>query len=75
MEIAVKDQGPGISPADLDKLFGSFQKLSARPTGGEKSTGLGLSIAKKIADAHGGNILVNSELGKGSKFTLILPLP
>ena len=72
--ISVKDEGPGISKEDQVKLFNEFQKLTARPTAGEKSTGLGLAIVKKIIDAHKGNISVDSELGKGSTFYFTLPL-
>jgi signal transduction histidine kinase len=72
--ISVKDEGPGISPEDQVKLFGEFQKLSARPTGGEKSTGLGLSIVKKIVEAHNGAITVESTPGSGATFQVTLPL-
>ena len=72
--ISVKDEGPGISKEDQVKLFNEFQKLTARPTAGEKSTGLGLAIVKKIIDAHKGNISVDSELGKGTTFYFTLPL-
>ena len=71
---AVIDHGPGVSSEDRTKLFGEFQRLSARPTGGEKSTGLGLSIVKKIVEAHGGIIDVMSEPGKGSEFYFSIPL-
>ena len=66
--LAVVDQGPGLTNQDQQKLFGKFQKLSARPTGGESSTGLGLSIAKKFVEAMGGIIRCESEEGKGSSF-------
>lgn len=69
---SVQDQGPGIPPADRALLFRSFQKLSARPTGGEKSTGLGLAIVKKIVDAHGGTIDVDDAPGGGTRFTVKL---
>ncbi len=72
--IGVRDQGPGISEEDRKKLFGEFQRLSAQPTGGEKSTGLGLAIVKKIVDAHGGDIWVYSEPGKGSTFSFTIPM-
>lgn len=72
-EFAVQDAGPGLTREDQRKLFGRFAKLSARPTGGEKSVGLGLSIVKKMLDAMGAQILVESELGKGSRFRVILP--
>lgn len=72
--IAVADQGPGMPPGDVDQLFEAFRKLSAKPTGDEKSSGLGLMIVKKIVDAHGGEVLVESQPGKGSTFTISLPL-
>lgn len=72
--ISVKDEGPGISLDDQAKLFGEFQKLSARPTGGEKSIGLGLSIVKKIVEAHNGAISVESAPGCGATFHVTLPL-
>ena len=71
---SVADQGPGIPDEDLDKLFGVFQKLDIQPTAGEISTGLGLSIVKQIVDAHGGSIVVESTLGKGSTFTVTIPI-
>jgi len=74
LDITVTDQGPGIPSEDLDRLFDSFEKLSAQPTGGEKSTGLGLSIVKSIVDAHGGEIEVDSEVGRGTTFIVHLPV-
>lgn len=74
IEIAVSDQGPGIPPEEIHKLFGTFQTLSTRPTGGEKSTGLGLSIAKQIVDSHGGNIEVESKIGIGTTFVVRIPI-
>ena len=73
-KVSVRDQGPGVSEEDRIKLFGEFQKLSARPTGGEASTGLGLSIVKKILDAHNGNIWVDSKPGEGAAFIFTLPI-
>jgi signal transduction histidine kinase len=69
----VEDQGPGISEDDRKLLFRSFQKLSARPTGGEKSTGLGLAIVKKIIDAHGGRIEVERAPAGGTRFSVTMP--
>lgn len=66
--ISVKDNGPGISQADQAKLFGKFQKLTARPTAGEYSTGLGLSIAKTITEQIGGTLECRSVLGQGAEF-------
>ena len=74
VKISVKDEGVGISVEDQKQLFGEFKRLSAQPTNGERSTGLGLSIAKKIVDMHGGLIGVYSEVGKGSTFFFTLPL-
>ena len=70
----MSDQGPGIPPEDMDKLYGTFQTLGHQPTGGERSTGLGLAIVKKIIDAHGGHISVDSEVGRGTTFVVVLPL-
>jgi len=74
LDITVTDQGPGIPSEDLGRLFDTFEKLSAQPTGGEKSTGLGLSIVKNIVDAHGGEIEVDSEVGRGTTFIVHLPV-
>ncbi len=71
--IHVEDEGLGLSKEDLTKIFGKYQKLSARPTNNETSTGLGLFIVKKIVENHNGGITVTSELGKGSIFTVIIP--
>jgi signal transduction histidine kinase/DNA-binding NarL/FixJ family response regulator len=72
--IRVTDEGQGLSPEDLGRLFGRFQRLSAKPTAGESSTGLGLSIVKRIIDMHGGEVTAASEgPGLGSTFTIVLP--
>jgi two-component system sensor histidine kinase/response regulator len=68
----VRDQGPGLTKDDLQKMFGKFAKLSAQPTGGEPSTGLGLSIVKKFVEAAGGNVWCETEPGKGSTFVVEL---
>ncbi len=72
--VSVKDQGPGFTQEDKEKMFRRFQKLSAKPTGGEGSTGLGLSIIKALADRLGGTIEVESEPGKGAVFKVEFPL-
>ena len=72
--VTVRDEGPGISEADRAKLFKKFSRLTAQPTGGESSTGLGLSIVKRLAESMSGTILCQSELGSGAKFTLRLPI-
>jgi signal transduction histidine kinase len=75
IEFSVRDQGQGLGPDEIPKLFGAFQRASAKPTGGEDSTGLGLCICKKIVEAHGGKIGVESEIGRGSRFWFTLPAP
>jgi signal transduction histidine kinase len=72
--ISVQDQGQGIPKEEIDKIFIPFSKISVRGTAGEKSTGLGLSIVKKIVIGHLGRIWVESEVGKGSTFYFTLPL-
>jgi signal transduction histidine kinase len=68
--ITVRDQGPGISEEDQNELFKEYSTLSSMTTGGEKSTGLGLSIVKKYVEAMQGKIWCKSELGMGSRFIL-----
>lgn len=70
---SVCDNGPGIPQAELGALFKEFGRTSVRPTDGEHSTGLGLAIAKKIVEMHGGEITVRSEQGNGSQFEFWLP--
>lgn len=74
LKVSVRDQGPGISKQDQSRLFGEFQKLSARPTGGETSTGLGLAIVKKIIDSHQGISEVHSKIGEGAEFSFKIPM-
>jgi signal transduction histidine kinase/response regulator of citrate/malate metabolism len=72
--ISVADEGPGLSPEDMARLFGRFQRLSAKPTGGESSTGLGLSIVKRIVNLHGGSVAAESSSpGAGTTFAIRLP--
>ena len=70
----VSDEGPGIRPEERHKLFRKFQKLSSRPTGGESSSGLGLSIARDLTEMLGGTIVVESEFGAGTMFIVKLPV-
>lgn len=72
--IKVADEGPGMNATDKEKVFGKFTRLSARPTAGESSTGLGLFIVKKLVELHGGKIWVESELNEGSTFIVELPV-
>jgi signal transduction histidine kinase len=75
LRFLVEDEGQGIAESDKAKLFGLFQKLSATPTAGESSHGVGLAIVKQIVDAHGGTIRVEvASKGKGTVFIVELPL-
>jgi signal transduction histidine kinase len=71
--ISVLDEGPGIPAGEHDKLFKDFGRLSVQPTGGEKSTGLGLAICRKIVEAHGGSISAENQAGHGCEFRVTLP--
>jgi signal transduction histidine kinase len=73
VSVEVQDEGQGISASEMKKLFGKFARLSTRPTGGEHSTGLGLSIVKKMVEAMNGKVWCESELGKGATFIVELP--
>jgi signal transduction histidine kinase len=73
-KVSVEDQGPGISPEDQNKLFEAFQKLKAKPTGGESSFGLGLAITKKVIEAHQGKLDFESKPGQGTTFFFTLPM-
>ena len=70
----VRDEGPGIPEQELGKFFAPFEKLSNSPTGGEKSTGLGMAIVKKFIDGHKGQISVQSKVGEGTEFKVSLPI-
>ena len=73
--VRVKDQGAGLSPEDLSRVFGRFQRLSAKPTGNEISIGLGLSMVKRIIDLHDGSVVAESPgPGLGAIFTVTLPI-
>ena len=68
VRVEVQDQGQGILPEEMPHLFVKYRKLSAKPTGGEKSTGLGLSIVKQYVEAMNGQVWCESEPGEGAKF-------
>jgi signal transduction histidine kinase len=71
--VTVRDEGPGVSAEDHAKMFGKFTRLTARPTGGESSNGLGLSIVKRLAEAMSGTVRCESRLGEGAAFILEMP--
>ena len=72
--IGVSDQGIGISLSDQAKLFGSFQRLEDSRLEGVKGAGLGLLVCRRLVEAHGGRIWLESEPDKGSTFFFTLPL-
>lgn len=72
--LEVADEGLGLSGEDRRKLFQKFTRLSSKPTAGESSTGLGLSIVKRIAESMNGDVHCESQLGRGSTFQVVLPL-
>lgn len=73
IQIEVRDQGPGFQEKDIPKVFGKFQKLSARPTGGESSHGLGLAIVLLIVNYLGGTIELKTKWGEGATFIIKVP--
>jgi len=72
--ISIKDSGVGIPADSIPKLFLPFSKVGRKGTAGEESTGLGLSIVKKLVELHNGTVDVNSEEGKGTEFIIKLPI-
>lgn len=74
-ECVIRDDGPGFTDADKSQMFRRYGRLSARPTGGEPSTGLGLSIVRKLVLGMGGELSCDSLPGQGAAFTIRLPRP
>lgn len=72
--ISVQDQGQGIPPGEIEKLFKPFSKTSVRGTQNEGGTGLGLLICRQVVEAHRGRIWLESEVGRGSTFYVSLPV-
>ena len=73
VEISVKDNGIGIKGIDLNMIFDRFKQVNESLSRNAQGTGIGLSLVKSIVELHGGSISVESEVGKGSKFTVVLP--
>jgi signal transduction histidine kinase len=74
VEVSVSDTGVGIAPEDQARIFEEFRQVGADYAHKSEGTGLGLTLAKKFVELHGGRIWVESEVGKGSKFTFTLPM-
>jgi signal transduction histidine kinase len=74
VHLAVHDTGPGIPPEEVDRVFERFYRLDASRARASGGTGLGLSVVKSLVDAHGGRVWVESVPGKGSTFTVALPV-
>jgi CHASE2 domain-containing sensor protein/signal transduction histidine kinase len=72
LECRISDQGPGIAPGDLPELFSQYRRFDSAQ--GSEGLGLGLTMVKAVIERHGGRVLCESELGKGSTFSLKLPL-
>ena len=74
VRLSVRDQGPGVPAEERDRLFQEFGRLTARPTGGESSTGLGLAICRRVVDLHGGTIGAVNHPEGGCVFSFTLPI-
>jgi signal transduction histidine kinase len=73
--LGVEDEGAGIPPAEREKIFQKFVRGTDAKRAGVRGVGIGLALVKRIVEAHGGSVRLESELGRGSKFTLVLPCP
>ncbi|HEX2727851.1 MAG TPA: GAF domain-containing protein [Beijerinckiaceae bacterium] len=73
-ELAVRDTGPGIAPADQERIFEEFQQIDNSSTREKGGTGLGLAISRRIVELHGGTIVVQSVLGQGATFRMVVPV-
>jgi signal transduction histidine kinase len=73
VDISVEDTGIGIPPESVDEIFDRFHQVQRKERGSREGTGIGLAIVKSLVELHGGNVTVQSEIGKGSRFTVALP--
>jgi signal transduction histidine kinase len=74
VRVSVRDEGVGIAPEEMNRLFQKFSRLSTKTTAGEESTGLGLAIVKHSVERLGGRVWCESDFGKGATFLVELPL-
>jgi signal transduction histidine kinase len=74
LKLSVQDHGPGIQPEEHERIFERFYRSGSELRRETQGVGIGLSIVKHIVEAHGGRIRVESEVGKGSRFTIELPI-
>ena len=74
LRLSVKDEGPGIAPEDHQRVFEKFSQVDASATRAHGGTGLGLTISKELAQLLGGSIELESSVGQGAAFTLVIPL-
>ena len=74
IELVVDDTGIGIKPEDVDRLFKEFAQLDSSVRRRHEGTGLGLALSRKIVELQGGTIGVESEFGRGSTFTVVMPI-
>lgn len=74
LELSVKDTGIGIKPEDQERIFEEFQMVDSTLAKRQQGTGLGLALSRRLAQLHGGNIRLESEVGKGSTFSMLMPL-
>jgi signal transduction histidine kinase len=72
--VTVRDRGPGIPRSEHQMIFDKFVRGAQAQASGVRGTGVGLALAREIVRAHGGNITVESDLGTGSTFTIVLPI-
>ncbi len=73
VEIGVDDHGVGIQPQEQERVFQTFVRGADATLNGVRGVGIGLALVKRIVEAHGGSVKVESEPGRGSTFTLVIP--